>query len=634
MTASDTPQGARVFYRFHIHFIRAAVTATVLLTLLWPLLGLCEEEDPTISLIKTIEVRQFEDLKFSADDYEVQAGDSLHKILVKRKVIGPGPMPVKLMSLIKTLNKDLTNPDLIVPGQKLVLPKGPVDGLPVPPPLPEEKPKPERTAEAPGNEGEISPDGRYRTVKIKKGQTLSELLRNEGVPDRHIFNEYLNLTLRLNPYLSNPNVIYAGVELKLPLKADWAETAIAGRGDRQSRPQPKTAPTSTRVKPKRTARVKPKKPRTTVIVPPPALPPSKSLAVRTALGLIFTRMGETYVGKGQHFLPLKTGGQITINAKSFPILELQNGQRIVLDLDQRLPQEMVELIRSNWSNYTIFRPNRNESLPKMMDRLFKAAQYYKVQTKGQPWVLEREVKVKIEADWIIWPTAEDWSMGRAVVITVPSSPSQGTAPELAEYLTARGVQVIDFHPQGNMIGPQPRPYSSDSMPEIQDMTINDYHEFALSLLGLLNQKYETDLDIPLIRDTGSGQGFNFTVHAPIYFTRGGTNYVLAPDGMTEDVEELLKKHKFKVITRYGGEGPQVLAQRLLSTLGVATESGLTVRSSRSSKGSSIEVTMPGVVFNAGGHQMLLTASEVPLELGPLFRRPRLKVVKYAILNQS
>ena len=623
-----------MFNRFHISLLRAAITATAFLILLWPPIGLCEEEDPTISLVKTIEVQQFEDLKFSADDYEVKSGDSLHKILVERKVIGPGPMPVKLMKLIKTLNKDLTNPDIIVPGQKLVLPNGPVDGLPVPPPPPEvkETPKPERTAEAPGNEGEISPDGRYRTVKVQKGQTLAELLRKEGLPDKLIFNEYLELTLRLNPYLSNPNLIYAGAALKLPLKADWAETAIAGRGDSQSRPQPRTAPTSTRVRPQRTARVEPRQPRTTVIVPPPALPPSKSLAVRTALGLIFTRMGETYVGKGQHFLPLKTGGQITINANSFPILELQNGQRIVLDLDQRLPREMVDLIRSNWSNYTIFRPNRNESLPKMMDRLFKAAQYYKVQTKGQPWVFEKEVKIKIQADWIIWPTAEDYSMGRAVVITVPPSPSQGTSPELAEYLTARGVQVIDFHPQGNMIGPQPRAYSSESNLDIQDITSNDFDEFAKSLLDLLNQKYETDLQIPLMKSSGAGQEFTFTVHAPIYFTRGGVNYVLAPDGLTEDVEELLKKHNFKVITRYGGEGPQVLAQRLFSTLGLATEPGLTIRSS--SSGSSIEVTMPGVVFNSGGRQMLLTGSEVPLELGPLFNRPHLKVVKYAILNQS
>lgn len=597
------------------------------------------EEDPTISLVKTIEVREFEGLKFTTDDYVVKEGDSIAKILFRRGIIGKEDIPEKILRLILAVNKDLKNPDLILPGQKLVLPKDPIEGVS---PAPAEKTSKgdgtsETAEQGTSDDGDLkSLDGvKYQVVQVKRGDRLATLLRRAGVPDHLIFNEAINVTLKINPQLSDPDLIFAGEAIKIPVQAAWAETGSDKpiRTAKRKTGDSGVSQSATKVKPRKTARVKEEKaPKT--IIPPPQLPPSKHLGVRTALGLIYTRIGERYISKGQHFIPLKTGGQININTQSFPIIEFTEGRRIILDLDARLPREMVEMIRENWSSYEVFRPRRNEKLPQMLDRLFKESGYYRINRKGDPWVLDGGIQIKIGADWIIWPTREDYAAGRATVITLPPTQTQGTAPELAKFLSMRGVRVIDFYPRGNLIGPEPIRSTTLERISVETIKPSNYTDFIQTLLGMLGQRYETDLSIPLMKGGSSDASFNYSVTAPLYFSRGGKNFVVAVSGLPDNVISQLEKSKFKVIVRRPHEQPRQFASRLLSEIGVRNEAGLTIQGSNREKPRNIEVTLPGVVFTADGRETLLTPTEVPPILAPLLKKPNLRVIHYIVNNPT
>ena len=398
----------------------------------------------------------------------------------------------------------------------------------------------------------------------------------------------------------------------------------------EPRPAP-TPPEAVKAKPEEENRLERKAPK--IVLPPPQVPPSQHLATRAALGLIFTRIGERFLASGQHFLPLKTGGQITINTKSFPIIELRSGQRIVLDLDQRLPQEMVQIIRANWSNYTIFRPKGNETLPEMLQRLFEQGQYFQVQGQGEPWSVDKGVTVKILADWIIWPTQDDWSAGRAAVLTIPASTAQGTNPKVAAWLEGKGIQIIDFHPQGNMIGPEPiREIPTESTVKVMKLETHSLSEFMEELLVLVDQKFESDLSIPLMGNSGDGKGFNLSVQAPVYFTREGINYVVAVDGMSSDVRQMLKKHRFRVITREEGEKPEDVAVKLLKTMGLKTESGLKIKASARPDDRNIEIDIPGTVIQAGSRRIFITPVEIPTALVDMAAQSKLDLVNYTITD--
>ena len=58
------------------------------------------------------------------------------------------------------------------------------------------------------------------------------------------------------------------------------------------------------------------------------------------LGNIFVEMGEEWIQTGDHFLPIDSMGSINIKAASFPIIYLQNGQRVIVDLNNELPKDI------------------------------------------------------------------------------------------------------------------------------------------------------------------------------------------------------------------------------------------------------------------------------------------------------
>ena len=629
-------------YNKHAFDFKLLMALLTLVIILADPMAAWSQDDPTISLVKTVEVREFEGAQVPTDTYVVQRGDSIARILQKRKVVGSGPLSMKILRMVLAFNPDLSDPNLIKPGQKLVMPTGPVEET-VPEttetPAATETTEPPLDMAAPVKPAQPSPpadaSAKTKVVTVRQGDSLSALLIQAGVPRELIFKGYIDLTLKLNPDIANPNLIYAGQKITLPLSADWAETVAAlpstGTGESTETPiMPKVPPTATQAEPERTAptETSPAEP----VVPPPPMPPSENVSTKAALGIVFTRIGEEFLSKGQHFLPLKTGGQISISTESFPIIELRNGHRIVLDLDRRLPKQMVEVIRSNWNNYTIFRPQKKESLAAMLDRLLQISHYYKIQNKGQPLIIEGEVRVKAQANWIIWPTEQDYQSGLAVLMTLPGNTSQGTAPEMSTFLAGKGIQVIDFYPKGNLIGPEP--YQGPAKPTVEIKTVDyeNQNDFILGILDLVGQKYETNLSIPLMQGQNSGTDFNFTVEAPIYFTRNGTNYVVSTGEMTDEVEDLLKKNKFKVVASTPAEGSRSLAERLLEAMAIKTSEGLDVMGSTRPKNLNIEVTVPGLLFTAGGKQTLLTPTEIPEELAILMAQPSRQVVRYRIAN--
>ncbi|MBW1614862.1 MAG: hypothetical protein JRJ57_13105, partial [Deltaproteobacteria bacterium] len=58
----------------------------------------------------------------------------------------------------------------------------------------------------------------------------------------------------------------------------------------------------------------------------------QTISLRRKLRDIFTQMDEEWVDTGRQFIPLKSGGQIQLKAESFPVLNLQSGMRLIIDL--------------------------------------------------------------------------------------------------------------------------------------------------------------------------------------------------------------------------------------------------------------------------------------------------------------
>jgi len=585
------------------------------------------EEEPTISLVKTIIVRDYKGLKISSTEYSVQSGDYILKLLKQRGVIDHLVVSEEILDLVKALNPNLKNPNLIYPDQKLILPTGPINGL-----------KFLKKPAATGVESGIP----YRLQRVKEGERLVIYLRREGIPENLIFNEYMELVMRLNPQIKNRDVIYPGQLVKLPRfkpssveipKAKPSEqvsekTAAASKAKSEAKaPQTPVPPSAKKpkTKPKKSTRKK-----EVLALKPPQLPETETLATQAALGIIFTRIGEQFISTGQHFLPLKSGGQVTLNAFSFPIIKLRNGHRIILDLGRRLPAQVIRLIRAEWSGYTIFQTKPREKLNELLDRLIKECGFPGLYEKGQPFIIEQQIKIKLQGDWLIFPRKIDLSAGQPVILNLPSSRLEGTFPEAAAYLAEQQVKVIDFYPKGNLIGPEPLSSLEPIETDIETIISKDIIDFIMALLELLDQKFTVDLSIPVIKDDQTDDNFSLSVNIPLYFNKNGTDYLIRFQKLSKDLEQILEKQGAKVVVLNPNEGAVAAARMILSAIGQTHKWGVTLKASERPSDRNIEFVIPGLAITDSNQSLFLTPLEIPGQLASLLAKQKFRVIKFQV----
>jgi LysM repeat protein len=122
------------------------------------------------------------------DTWIVMRGDTLKSLAIQ---FGTS------VDTLLSLNKSVTNANLIYEGQRLVVPSG--RAVPVPPPS----------------------DG--ATYYVQKGDTLRIIAKKYGTT--------VDALLKLNPQITNQNLIYVGQAIAVPSGSSGASTYVVQKGD-------------------------------------------------------------------------------------------------------------------------------------------------------------------------------------------------------------------------------------------------------------------------------------------------------------------------------------------------------------------------------------------------------------------
>ncbi|MFO8031729.1 MAG: LysM peptidoglycan-binding domain-containing protein, partial [Desulfohalobiaceae bacterium] len=149
--------------------------------------------------------------------YKVRKGENIHSIL--RNLGLEKKMLPQALQEVKDLNPQIQDLGRIQPGQEIALPH---------------RLKPEQDQKQTSQPDQIPDSGRdtipTRTYQVQDGEYLTQILRQElNLPKELIYDEYLNLVLKLNPDLGDPGLLQAGDRLQLPLLKDQSGAAGPGK---------------------------------------------------------------------------------------------------------------------------------------------------------------------------------------------------------------------------------------------------------------------------------------------------------------------------------------------------------------------------------------------------------------------
>jgi hypothetical protein len=447
---------------------------------------------------------------------------------------------------------------------------------------------------------------------IRYGDHLWQILRERDLLNKKDFPELFNMLKSLNPTMQNLSEIEPGDIIIIPLSilpnagppsvpGKTADVIVPPESPKAQNPgghlvtgeeQPTKVPTE---------------------VTPISEPVRKTMAqdptsISHQLEEIFTEMGEEWVQKGQHFIPIKSGGEVNLKADSYPIINLSNGNRVIVDLKQDLPEKMSHLITSSWKNYRIVSLTETDDLRSALGKILSVCDYKKIYSEDEPFETGKDISIRITADWIVKPNIGlPGESENVIVITLIDDPASGTPQEIKQYLKSLGILVIDYPSAKDTTG-------EDNAKVIMLRTGQDRFSLIEMLLNLLDQSFSKRMEIPIYRSQKTD--FDLIIKADFLFNRGGKDYIIDLTGLGADIISLLKQHQFSVLSIPDEKDPSLILPMVLDFMGLETSSGpYPFWTANRDEQKNIKITIPGTCFrDHKGQNIFATSLELPEEI--------------------
>jgi hypothetical protein len=529
-----------------------------------------DEETYSISLVKTAEegkeIYELEDKRVLAETYTVQRGDHVWQLFRERGLLKKRNL-TELLSTLQKLNKSLASLDLIHPGEKLIIPLhiAPGSGILA------------RTQEVVETSLAFLKDLDLQDYTVKEGDHLVKIVKGlYDIPQDHLYNEYLELVKTLNPFIEDLDRVYPGQVVRLPIYSPQIVRL----------PVRRTPPPKQKYKVQKVERH----------------------ILNDQLMQIFTLIGEEWVQTGEHFIPLKSSGEVNLRAKSFPIINLSNGNKVIVDLYGNLPKKMANLIQASWENYKIVRLGKEEDLRTALNKILPVCEYNKIYESGEPFELGGDIPLRLTADWIIKPTAApSGEKDNMIMITLVHDPDPKTPQPIKGFLGNLGIKAIDY-PSGE----GPIDESTDKVEILKPG--NDMSSLTEMLLNLTGQEYKKQVQISVYQ---SGKGdFDLVINADFLLNMDGKDYIIDLTGLDDQFTSLLKEHQFSVLSLAGEKDPLHIVSSTLKFLGVQFDSKPHhFMATKRDKSKNIMLTIPSIIFRDNNNQNILaTPLVIPYEI--------------------
>jgi hypothetical protein len=327
--------------------------------------------------------------------------------------------------------------------------------------------------------------------------------------------------------------------------------------------------------------------------------------LRDALAKIFTDMGEEWVQTGQHYIALKSGGEINLRADAYPIINLSNGYVVIIDLYGDLPEDVASLIESAWENYRIVVLDPNDDVKTALQKILPECEFSKVRGFGESYELEGDVSIMLTADWIIEMTPEDSDRRyRIALINLLDEAAPRIPALMRQFLDAHGIQVIEY------------PFADEAVetPSVELALLDPEGEVQVlikRLLDLAGQTFETKKDLPVYK--GEKFDFNLTIQADYYFERDGKPHVIDITGLGSEIGRVMEEHQIAYLNLAGDPDPMKAVPNLLAFLGVPYDGEPHFfKATEREDARNIRFIIPGITFqDKEGRSIFATHKRLP-----------------------
>jgi len=490
----------------------------------------------------------------------------------------------------------------------------------------------------------------YKIVRVLRGQSLWETLTSIQFPIRQDeLYGFLEAFMRLNPEVRDIGLIPAGKEIKIPLRIRSLTQRAWPRG------APRIIPTKRGREVAREAEP-----------PPPSIPkPSTSVADKGArsekgergveevqsipllertLHSLFVGLEENYVSEGLLYLPLGRDGNIRIDLRTLPLVEVSSGKRLLLDIKGSLPVEVKELIESTSPDYKVVELRSEKSWEGVFNQVLSLAGYYAVRPLSSI-VLGNKAKVVFKGDWVVVKGEDSLLKGKVNIINLLRKAEPSIPRYLVDYARKRGIQITEIIVSGDT-SPSREGLEEDKIGEFIALDPGNREGMVDFLLELLHQKYDSQVNVTIIEDPKAGYSIEIKA-GRLVKGRDGLRYIVDFSDLPEGLARIAKAHGYSIV-RLAADKPRAAIEKILKLAQMAYQDNPSdFWESLEPQGSRVRVMVPGFIISSDtrlrtekgpslhtgpeaweGSPILITDAELDEDVKRYLMGKGLRIVKY------
>ncbi len=570
-------------------------------------------------LYKNFVVRYDRGWDILCDPYQVRRGDWVLKIFRQKGEIAHLDFR-EFLSIFQRLNPHVKDIDRIRPGQVVDIPlkklapgnlPGQSSGLVTIPFVMISNPREKIEKHA-------------RSYTIQQGDTVSTLIAKQfgGRYGNTTYSQGMRLFKAINPHIEDINRIYAGQKIYMPdpsireqrwyrtlfdetgnligKMADTADSETDGPKPRhQTAPQPQTAP-------------RPDPAAAKMFSPSPEADNNRPAAE------VVSTIGGRLLDKGTYFLPMKQGEDFELDLSRYPMIDLQDGSKVILTDQDRVMDVDLPLIQSYWDNVKVAKVPDNASVQEILDAVLSA--FSGDATTNQLAFDDGGVAIQVSAKWIRTEPSADGRVPRHTCITPIMDASKQTHEAIVRYLDQNDIVIKEILTGGT--GTTQPPRRTDAAADIDRIDGANQKVLIDSFSQFMGFHYSPNIDISF-----PYAGIQVKALSNLLSFGNGREILIDFGDLYGDAVKAIRSTGLEILQINVDAAPIEIIQHLMEAAGRAYTTTPVLHGANRPAEFNTAITVKGILIpTSSGHNQLFTNTQIPELIKAFIRDQGIRLV--------
>jgi hypothetical protein len=314
-------------------------------------------------------------------------------------------------------------------------------------------------------------------------------------------------------------------------------------------------------------------------------------------------IGGRLLDKGTYFLPMKQGKDFELDLSRYPMIDLQNGSKVILTTQDRVMNVDLPLIQSYWDNVKVVKVPDEASSQDILEAVFSA-----FSGEGSTDRLAFEdggVTISVSAKWIRTEPSDDGRIPRHSCITPIMSASQRTHDAIVRYLDKNDIVIKEILSGMPEATPPPPPTNAAAAVDSIDGTSQKALIESFAILMGFHYSPNTSISFPYA-------GIQVQALSNLLSFGNGREILIDFGDLYGDAVNAIRDTGLEILQIKVDAGPVQIIQRLMETAGMAyTASPIFYGANRSAEFNTA-ISVDGILIpSERGENRLFIEKEIP-----------------------